>query len=443
MSPVCLLLALLPSPVEPVDPLDAAAHAIPIDGGRMPTDELTDEPRTRALGAKILFVNFDGGQMNFCGDDDPSGNCSTIFNGVVLPYSGDAVKRASVIQVIRKRVADFGITVTDTRPEAGDYDMEMVGNWQGEQPGFAGVAPNIDCFDNDGGETSFTLEASQSADGIAEIVLQELAHTWGLEHVDEGTDLLFPTTSGSNKTFVDDCFKIVSDTTLNPSNGICNSVHTEFCDSGWQNSYRELLFVFGEAVPDTIAPTISIVAPEDGATIEGDVALVVAFADDQQPVVISATITLEGDALPEPVPSSGAYAGPSELEFPINGLPPGEYTITVEGTDESDNPASDQITIMVTEPAGADESGDDGSTAADDGTDEGPATDDDSADGDGDDGDGDGSSGSATADQDESATDRGCACDVGGSRDAWAALGLFVLAFTGVRRRSTCRRRST
>lgn len=440
MSPFFLLLAVSP-PDEPLELIDQPEHAIPIDGGVMPTQDLADEPRRRALGAKILYVNFDGGQMNgFCGDD-PHDNCSSIFNGVVLPYSGDAVKRASVIQVIRSRVEDFGITVTDTRPAAGDYDMEMVGNWQGEQPGFAGVAPNIDCFDNDGGETSFTLESAQTADGIAEIVLQEAAHTWGLEHVDEGTDLLYPTTSGSNKTFVDECYKIVSDTMLNPSNGYCNNVHTQFCNSGWQNSHAELLLVFGESVPDSIAPTVEILEPSDGATLEGDVDLVVSFADDQTPVVINATITISGDALAEPVEATGAYAGPSELSFPIDGLPEGEYTITVDALDESDNPASDQISITIDNPVAADESGDDAASADSAGTGDGGDADTgdggENADADAGDDDGDdGSGGSEGPSEDDSSADRGCACDVPTSRGPLAAFGLTLLAFVGVRRRT-------
>ena len=215
-----LMLALAPSAApagEPLEPLDTVAGARPIGRALGPSAAgLRATERRERLGAKILYVNFEGAQMSWCGgSNDPHENCSTIFQGTVMPFSGDAVRRASIIQVIRKRIADFGITVTDQRPQSGDYDMEMVGNWQGQSPGFAGIAPNIDCYDAEGGETSFTLEASASADGVAEIVLQELAHTWGLEHVDEQQDLLFPTTQGTNKTFRDECHKIVDDVQLN------------------------------------------------------------------------------------------------------------------------------------------------------------------------------------------------------------------------------------
>lgn len=370
-SPILLVpvlaLALAPSMApagEPLEALDTVDGARPIGPSTsMPASDagLVAKERPQRLGSKILYVNFDGAQMTWCGgSNDPHGNCSTIFQGNVLPFSGDAGQRASIIQVIRKRIADFGITVTDQRPKSGDYDMEMVGNWEGQNPDFAGVAPNIDCFDAEGGETSFTLEASGSADGVAEIVLQELAHTWGLEHVDEKQDLLYPTTEGTNKTFQDACHKIVEDTALNETNGYCNAVHTQFCDYGWQNSYQELLYVFGESVPDTQPPGVTIVAPEDGATIDGgSVDLVIALQDDQSPAVIATTIVMQSDVLPAPVEASGSYAAPGELTFPITDLPDGTYTVRVDVSDESDNPAADEITFTVVgNPAeGGDESG--------------------------------------------------------------------------------------
>ncbi|MCX4239988.1 MYXO-CTERM sorting domain-containing protein [Paraliomyxa miuraensis] len=429
-----LALALTPAEApagEPLDPLDDEAGAIPIGPSLPPSPAgLVSTERPQRLGAKILFVNFDGQDMNGCNNNNPVNNCSTIFNGVVLPYTGDAVKRASIIQVIRKRVADFGITVTDQRPASGDYDMEMVGNWQGANPGFAGVAPNIDCNDATGGETSFTLEASSSADGIAEIVLQELAHTWGLEHVDEQQDLLFPTTAGSNKTFHDECYKIVEDTALNPTNGWCNQVHTQFCSFGWQNSYRELLYLFGESVPDTIAPLVTIVSPADGATLEGGTFdLVLAFEDDQSPAVITTNIRLEGGPLSEPVEVGGAYAAPGELAFPIQDLPDGTYSVRVDAEDESDNPAQDEITFTVVgNPPAAGDDGADGSGSEGSGSEGGTG---DGADGSGS-ADATGSDDAGLVDPQQPLENGGCDCRTDRPPSAPAALLLGLLL---VRRR--------
>jgi MYXO-CTERM domain-containing protein len=437
-----LVLALLPAKApagEPREPLDTLTGARPIDPSPPPSPAgLVATGRPQHLGAKILFVNFDGASMNWCGgSNDPHSDCSAIFQGVVLPFSGDVVHRASIVQVIRKRLGDFGITVTDQRPPSGDYDMEMVGNWQGVRPEFAGVAPNIDCFDATGGETSFTLEATGSADGIAEIVLQEIAHTWGLEHVDEQQDLLYPTTQGSNKTFQDECHKIVDDVQLNETDGYCNEIHTQFCSYGWQNSYQELLYVFGESVPDTLPPGVTIVAPADGATIEGgSFDLVIALEDDQSPAVITTDIRMESDALPAAIEAGGAYAAPGELTFPIEDLPDGTYVVRVDVQDESENPAADEITFTVVgNPPSSGDAGSGDAGSGDAGS--GDAGSGDAAE------DGSGDAGDTGSDDDAGVVDPspasadGCDCRTNGARPGLGTLllGLLGALGLGVRRR--------
>lgn len=450
--PTLLLLATPTVNDVAADPTDTADGALPMQPQpgtfpqQLPGADAFDGPdHTMALGDKILFINFDGADMNAC-NSGPQNNCSNLFFGQVLEYTGDAAKRASIIQIVRTRLNDFGITVTDTRPGAGDYDMEMVGDWAGvEDPGFAGVAPSIDCFDNRGGEVSFTLEASGSSDGMSEIILQELAHTWGLEHIDDQGDLLYPTTEGQNKIFKDECLTIVrlnDNGSTSPVNANCNQMHTNFCSSNNQNSYQELLALFGPGIPDTTAPTVQILEPAEGETVEGDVNLKVSFEDNQSPIIINATITIDSDSLDEPVENDGAYAGPSELDFPIQGLPSGEYTITIDAEDEDDNPTSDSVTFTIIgdPPAGSGggEGGDDSGGVTSSGTDgggeggggEGEAGGDDSN-GDGGDSNGDGGDDSGVETDSAGAgggdDGGGCAVETPTSGVGWAALGLLGL----------------
>lgn len=447
------LLLLLTPPVSDLaaDPTDTPEGAIPMQppAGMFPqqpaSDALDGPDHTMALGDKILFVNFDGADMNFC-NSGPQNNCSSIFGGTVLPYGGDSGQRASVVQIVRTRLNDFGITVTDTRPGSGDYDMEMVGDWSPPPGGgFAGVAPSIDCFDNRGGEVSFTLDGAGSSDGVSEIILQEVAHTWGLEHIDDQGDLLYPTTQGQNKVFKDECLTIVTlndDNTTSPTGANCNQMHTNFCSSNSQNSYQEMLALFGPGIPDTTAPTVQILEPAEGATLEGDVNLRISLEDNQSPIIINTTITIESDSLDDPIKQDGAYAGPSELDFPIKGLPGGEYTITIDAEDEDDNPTSDSVTFTLigAPPAdsgsdsdsGGDESGGEtsGGTDGGEGGGEGEAgggesNGDGGGDGDGDGGDDSGvETDSAGAGGDDSG---GCSVETPGSGIGWAALGLLGL----------------
>jgi len=451
--PTLLMLAVSPTADFEVDPTDTAEGALPMQprGAMAPSttpatpDGFDGPDHTMALGDKILYVNFDGGDMNAC-NSGPQNNCSNLFFGTVLPYTGDAAKRASVIQIVRTRVEDFGITVTDTRPGSGDYDMEMVGDWAGvDGQGFAGVAPSIDCFDNRGGEVSFTLEAAGTSDGIAEIILQEVAHTWGLEHVDDQDDLLYPTTQGQNKVFKDECLTIVrlnDDGSTTPVGANCNAMHNQVCGSNVQNSYQEMLALFGPGIPDTTAPTVEIVSPTDGEEIGNDSELIISFVDDQSPMIVNATIIIESDSLEAPVEDDGAYAAPSELSFPLTGLPAGEYTITVNAEDDSDNPTTDSVSFTVIgdppSASGGDEGGGDDSDGGSSGGGDGSGDD---GDGGGDDGDGGGDDGGAGSGGD---TDGGAAgdgdgggCSVNTPRRGigWAVLGMLGLVL--VRRRES------
>ncbi|WAS97526.1 Ig-like domain-containing protein [Nannocystis punicea] len=353
----CLVLTTLfvPGLAEAGEPDDLAA-AIPITS---PFHEPLvfgadlEQPPVQA-GEWIVFTNFDGGDMSFCGwgNNDPQDNCSTIFDGQVLPFGGDLGRRAAVVQVMRNDLGKFNIHVTDVRPASGDYDMEMIGDWNpAPGGGFAGVAPSIDCFNGNGGEVSFTLDYTSSPTGIAKAVLQEIAHTWGLEHVESKSDLLYPTTqSVPDPTYVDECFQIVRLDNNNepvPENNIeCPNQHSQFCNgSNYQNSYQELLQIFGPGAPDLTAPTLEITAPADGAEVEGKFDLKLTAADNQSPQLLVLTLKIDGPSAAETDPTS--WPSPSDLTFPITGLAPGEYTVTATVTDEDKNEAIDTVHFTV------------------------------------------------------------------------------------------------
>lgn len=381
----------------------------------------------------ILFVNFDGGTMNGgCGNDSHN-NCSTIIQGEIMPYPGDQSARAAIVQAVRQDTADFGIITIDERPpDDMPYAMVMVGEPAFDVGSVGGVAPGIDCGNSNPNLTSFAFLVSAGPNTIATVINQEAAHTWGLEHVDDDLDNLYPTAGGtSDPTYRDVCSQIVSDTDLNPSGGQCNQVHTMFCSSGQQNSYRELLLLFGPPIPDNVEPTLSIDAPAEGDVFEYavDWNLVLTIDDDRKPQILVTSIFFD-DA--EVVADSQFLNG--TLDFPIkggdapagHGLSGGMHTIRVEIEDEGGNPASAEVTIEIANgPASADTSGggsedDSGSTG-------------DGNDANGDDG-GDGTSG-GIAPMMTSDGESGCACGVE-PLPAGSAAPFGVLAFALRRRRS-------
>lgn len=371
-----------------------------------------------------LFVNFDGAMMSSgCGNNSKN-DCSTIINGEIAPFPGTEADRASIIQAVRADITDFGVVAVGERPPAEqDYAMVMVGRPVGYDVGnVGGVAPGIDCGNSNPNITSFSFITS-GPNVVATVVHQEAAHTWGLEHVDDQFDNLYPTTAATDPKYQDQCSKIVSDTNLTPSSGQCNSVHTMYCNSGYQNSYREMLLLFGPPIPDTTPPTVVIEAPSDGEVVdyEADFELVITVDDDRRPQIIDTVISLDGEAYPNikfidkthtlTVNGGDAPSG--------HGLANGEHTIRVDIADEHGNPASDEVTIVIENaPGGAGDGGGDAGETDGGGMDGGDASG--SAGTGASDGD-DGDHPDADADAD---ADDGCGCS---SSPPEGAAGLLML----------------
>jgi len=389
---------------------------------------------------RIMFINFDGAQLQSgCGNDSHN-DCSQMagmFGGEILPYPGDEGIRAAIAQAVRRDADFFDLTVTDVRPpDSEDYVMVLVGNsvlGGAEYHGFAGISPSIDCGDSDPNETCFALANSQNGNGMSTVVSHEAGHTWGLEHVNEKSDQMYPTAGAvQDPRFVDGCYQCVSDTLLTHSNGVCNQIHTMYCSSANQNSYQEILWLFGPPNPDTIAPEVVIEAPTEGEVLPhpADFELVITMSDNETPQVIDTRIYLDDELIVE-----DEYV-PTTLSFPVEGgVDVGDHTFRVEIADEAGNLASDEVSFAL---GGG---GDDGGTG-DDGTGDGSTGDGGTGGGDGDgtgDGDDDGADGSDSGDEgqadDGSADDdKGCGC-IASSLPGPTALWLAPLFASALRRR--------
>ncbi|RMH00071.1 MAG: hypothetical protein D6705_01180 [Deltaproteobacteria bacterium] len=436
-APLLVLAATAPAFAVAAEPLPAG-HPITAPGIEPEPMGLGYGRPARAGEPTILFVNFDGTELSSGCGNDPKNNCSTLaftFGGKILPYEGGPGQRASLVQGVRADVADFGITVTDVRPPpTEDYAMVLVGKSAtggSMEHGFAGVAPTIDCGNSNPNITSFDLVGSIT------VINQEAAHTWGLEHVDHPADNLYPTSGGvSDPKYTDMCMKIVSDTDLTPSNGVCNAVHTQFCNAGWQNSYQEMLWLFGPGVPDAVPPTVTIDAPADGAVLPYPAVfdLVVTIADNQSPQLVDTFVFFDDVEV-----LTGTFVA-TTLKFPVDGgVDPGPHTIRVEASDEDGNLGMAEISIQVGEGGGGTSGG--GSTSGA-GTTSGEASGTGATSGmastgglgGGSGGDTDGSAGTA-------ASDEGCACRSAGSQGAplnpasWALLFVPWLSTRRIRRR--------
>jgi hypothetical protein len=337
-----LLFALLP-----ISRAGAAGVRVPDDLSEVPGPHLATAPLgwtgvdapPQAVGAPhILYINFDGAVLRRgCGNDSRH-DCSTLtdlFDGYVGPFVGTDNRRLAIVQAVRKDLADFGLRAVTTRPpDDTNYTMVLYGDL-GEQT-FAGVAPYIDCGNLWANDTCFA-GAFQGSNIGSTIILQEAAHTWGLEHVDAPFDNLHPFVAQATPRFLDQCNKIVADTDLVETSGVCNQVHQQFCDVGYQNSYRELLSLFGPPIPDTQPPTLEITSPQDGSIhvlpttlrLQGEV------LDDLSPQVYQLTVTNLGATV-----FSGEVLS---LDLSLKDPPPGDYDLVVTVVDSAGNAAKDAV----------------------------------------------------------------------------------------------------
>ncbi len=384
-------------------------------GAPVPVPE--DAPRLRSstqpqahASPGTIFVNFEGAVLS-SGFDDAQNNVTQISNlaGNFAAY-GVGSKREAVMQALQTDWAAYDIALTDTRPGTGEYTMNMIGPTNPFGGGVLGIAP-LDCFDSQThSNITFAFHSANdsfSAAVQATTVSQEVAHSYGLEHVDAPGDIMNPFNAGGDASFLDTCIPIVS----NGQPIACGPQHAEHCSGGTsQNAHLELLDLFGTAVPDTAAPTVAISFPGDGDVFEpGSAFTIMVEASDDIGVT---TVQLFNNGTPLQSDSSEPFG------WDVDNIPAGEYELYVVAADAVGNETtSETITIYVGDPPASGSTGESGSGS-----------------GGGDDEDIGDTEGGDTPGQDGDAPDAGCGCSQSAPE---GSLLLLLGVFGFLRRRCT------
>jgi len=247
------------------------------DGESMSADMLKalDLPPSTALDRDptpgILYLAMDGVTLKpTCGGPQIANaalNCSPLVKKeTVFPAAGSAQTKSAIQQKLTQYYSAFNILIAAQRPPDWlPYTMAVIGGTSGNagQPnGVCGIA-NVAC---DGAKRNHvSLSFPGSCGAAAETAAQESAHNWGLEHTDVKSDLMYPYLEGAGQ-FRNECMNISHATGSGKTQ--CGYVHKLYCPAGGgeqQNSFDELLGVFGPRVADTTKPTIVAMTPEDGA----------------------------------------------------------------------------------------------------------------------------------------------------------------------------------
>lgn len=400
---------------------------MPADGPRLNAD---NNPVTGGSYSGVVFVNFDGATLT--GGSDDSRNNRTGLPALVGAFAayGEGAKRDATLQAVREDWAAYNILIVDERPAGGDYTMNMTGPTNPYGGNILGVAP-LDCNDasthNNITYAFHSVNDSHSASTQATTVSQEVAHSYGLEHVNNGSDIMNPSNVGGDPSFLDQCIAIVP----HPEFGIlCTDQHIASCgSSSQQNSHAELLSLFGPAIADDAPPDVEIVSPSDGANVQaGESFSIDVEATDDGSV---AEVELFVDGVAEASRTSPPWS------FAVEGAPVGEYEFYVSAVDLAGNEAmSNVVTVSVTATGEAPDGGDtdDGETGS--GSDDsGPPTDDDGTDAEDSAGGDGGTEGALPPGFGGAVEDSGgCACNSGGAPTGTAAM-LLLLGFVSTRRR--------
>ncbi|MCX4245676.1 Ig-like domain-containing protein [Paraliomyxa miuraensis] len=362
-------------------------------------------PQAADIPPHILFLQRCSGGLDLTpGPNDSIGNTSSIPTGpITLPeYPFGNESWQEVVAQTRDVFAPFNIDVTDVDPGNVPHDEAVVcGDGSGVAPGAGGVAP-FDCGIIMNPITfTFPEVLGNNPRLIAEVIGQEAAHAWGLDHELLCEDPMTYLSGCGQKSFQD-------------IDAECGEFEARPCDCGipLQNSYQHILGAFGPRIPDVDGPIVTITAPLSGSTFEaGDnFTVIVDIIDDS--IVDEAELHFNG--------MPGMIDNLEPWGWQINDVEAGLYTLEVTAIDEYGNAGlSIPVSILVGDAAADGTAGDD---EADDVLDGGTASD-------------GGDTDSAGADEDP----KGCGCRSTATQGPWfAAMPLLLL---GLRRRRTHARR--
>ncbi len=304
-------------------------------GDPVPMPLVTGSRPSRAEGDNVIFVNFDEITMAATPGEDSQSDSTGIFPGQhFAAYGGAMAERAAVMQAVRADWAAYNIVVVDQRPSSGDYTMNVTSPTNPLGAGVLGIAP-LDCHDAMPNNVTFAFHGAQDGFGPAiqaTTIGQEVAHSFGLEHVDEPGDIMNPYNAGGDPAFLDKCIDVVA----NGAPVLCGMQHAEHCGSQTsQNAHQELLTLFGPSTPDHEPPSVTITEPADGAQFEvgSEFHIAVEASDDV--------------ALAEVQLFNGSEALQVDVTEPfgwdVSNIPEGAYLFKAVATDIAGNSAGSAI----------------------------------------------------------------------------------------------------
>ena len=300
---------------------------------------LPPQPQVTALAqSRVIYLNKNGVTLT-PGNNDARTNRSTIASTqtTIQPWNVSPATWSATVACMRELFAPFDVDVVEADPGNVPHIEAVFGGSPGQlglPNGVAGVSPfTTDCSIIENSIVfTFTNVIPADARLACEIQAQEVAHSFGLDHVLLASDPMTYLNYNGDRSFKNQTAQCGEDV-ARPC-GINGNV----CRPN-QNSVTLLTERLGAAgAPgDNVAPVVGITSPSNGAIVPPGFELSFTATDNVN--VTMATLYVDGEA-----------AG-SVLQAPFTfttsaTLPEGEHTFRVEVTDGA-NVQSEEVTVTI------------------------------------------------------------------------------------------------
>jgi len=332
-----LLLALIPSVAI------AAPRVViePTSNPEVSNARVVDDGAVQSLRAasRTLYLNKDGITVVPGSSDSRTNKSSVASIPTTIPaWQTTPQMWSQTVTCLREMYAPFDVVVTDIDPGPDVSHIEAVFGGSPTMLGLpikvAGVSPfssSCKIIENSIVFT-FTDVLPQNARVACEVMAQEIAHSYGLDHELLASDPMTYLPYNGERWFQDqmaDCGEATP--------RACGISGAPACRDR-QNSYALLMERIGAAgTGDIDPPTVAITSPADNATVDPGFTVTATVTDDVR--VKFASLSIDG------VSQGSLTAAPWSFIAPAD-LAPGKHTIEIKATDgANEKVATIEVTI--------------------------------------------------------------------------------------------------
>ncbi len=324
----------------------------------LPPSNTTPTTSAALAQSRVIYLNKNGVTLT-PGNNDSRTNRSTIATqATTIPaWNVSATTWNATVACMRDLFSPFDVSVVETDPGTVPHIEAVFGGSPGQlgmPANVAGVSPfTTDCSIIENSIVfTFVNVIPQDARLACEIMAQEVAHSYGLDHELLASDPMTYLNYNGNRSFKNQAVSCGEDVTR-PC-GINGST----CRAN-QNSVALMTERLGAAgaAGDTIAPDVGITSPSNNATVPPG--FTIDFTATDNTAVTMATLFVDDAA------AGSVVAAPFSFVTSAT-LPEGLHTFRIEATDGR-NVTSQEVTVTVKKGA-APPSGGGGGSGSGDGT---------------------------------------------------------------------------